>query len=168
MAQTFEELTASELDALYQGALFLSGGISTEAERLLVEAVTLAFREHIPESAAEESRRWLESRLARAFLRNLRDGPTVLPSATADRTSLNQGTFDGLTAEVLHDAASLIPPRPSAAIWLALLRRWGHAEAARIIDVDVGDMTVLLGYRDSLLQELLGGRGSTLSRVEVQ
>ena len=35
MAQTFEELTASELDALYQGALFLSGGIPTEAERLL-------------------------------------------------------------------------------------------------------------------------------------
>ena len=44
MARTFEELATPELDALYQGALFLSGGEPSGAEYLVVEAVTLSFR----------------------------------------------------------------------------------------------------------------------------
>lgn len=43
MSRTFEELASQQPDALYQGALFLSGGLQEGAKRLLVDAITLAF-----------------------------------------------------------------------------------------------------------------------------
>ena len=161
MARTFEEIAGSELDALYQGALFLAGGSAKGAERLIVEAVTLAFDEHVPDSTVPEARRWLEARLVRAFFRNVQSGPNQLHPDTARRTRLHPDVFDSLDAEALHKAAALLPARPRAALWLVLLRRWSYAEAAGLIGVDESDVPVLLSYRDILVQELLArsGRG---------
>ena len=168
MAQTFEEVAGSELDALYQGALFLAGGRTSRAEQLLVEAMTLAFREHLPESAPEESRRWLEARLARAFLRHFDDRPSQLPLATVESIPLEANAPDGLGSEVLYSAAAHLPPGSRVAIWLVLLRRWSYDEAAGVIDVDPSTMAGLLGHRDALLQALFSGRGSTQARAGVQ
>jgi DNA-directed RNA polymerase specialized sigma24 family protein len=156
MVQTFEELAGSELDALYQGALFLSGGDRRGAERLLVEAVTLAFQEHVPDSDIGDARRWLEARLARAFLRAVREGPKVLPAETVRRIQLDPGTFDLLDSDALFDAAAHLPPGPRAALWLVLLRRWGYSEAAEVLGIDEETMRVFLGYRDVLMREMLG------------
>jgi DNA-directed RNA polymerase specialized sigma24 family protein len=158
MAQTFEELVGSELDSLYQGALFLSGGNRQGAERLLVEAVTLAFQEHVPDTQIGDVRRWLEARLARAFLRAVREGPRTLPAETIRRISLDSDTFDLLDADSLYEAAASLPPGPRVALWLVLLRRWGYAEAAQVLGVDDDAFDVLLGYRDVLLQQMLGRR----------
>jgi DNA-directed RNA polymerase specialized sigma24 family protein len=155
MAQTFEEWAGPELDALYQGALFLSGGHLAGAERLLIEAVTLAFKEHAAETQPAEVERWLEVRLVRSFLRHLLEGPTVLPVETLDRISLAPGTFDSLESSQLFSAAASVPAWPRAALWLVLLRRWSYEDAAAAMDIDVEAMDVLLGYRDALMRKML-------------
>ena len=96
MGRTFEELAAQELDALYQGALFLSGGNARGAEALLIEAVTLAYQEHPYQQDIALVERWLEARLVRAFLKNVGDGPGPLPSEADARVSLAEGTFEDL------------------------------------------------------------------------
>ena len=79
MSRTFEELASQQLDALYQGALFLSGGRQEGAERLLVDAVTLAFTEHAQDSGGvTDVERWLEARLVRAFVRHVTERPEPL------------------------------------------------------------------------------------------
>jgi DNA-directed RNA polymerase specialized sigma24 family protein len=168
MARTFEELAGSELDALYQGALFLSGGDRSGAERLLVEAVTLAFRERVADTEIVDARRWLEARLARAFLRAVQEGPKTLPADTVRRISLDSDTFDLLDADALYDAAASLPPGPRVALWLVLLRRWSYADAARILGVDEEELRVLLGYRDVLLREMLGRGRDGRSRTGTQ
>jgi DNA-directed RNA polymerase specialized sigma24 family protein len=156
MSQTFEEMAGPELDALYQGALFLSGGDPSGAERLLIEAVTLAFREHAADTAPDEIERWLEVRLVRSFLRHMREEPTVLPAATLERVALGPGTFDSMTPDKLFSAAGDLPGWPRAALWLVLLRRWSYEDAAAAMDVEVAVLSVLLGYRDVLMRNMLG------------
>ena len=157
MARTFEEIAGGELDALYQGALFLSGGNTLGAEQLLVDAVTLAFTEHASEVDPDAIQRRLEVRLVRSYLRHLREGPTQLPPTTAARVAMDPGTFDGLGSHDLHTAAAKIPAWPRAALWLVLLRRWSYAEAAAAMGVDDSTLEGLLAYRDVLLHEIIGG-----------
>jgi DNA-directed RNA polymerase specialized sigma24 family protein len=156
MSQTFEEMAGPELDALYQGALFLSGGDAPGAEHLLIEAVTLAFKEHAADTEPDEIERWLEVRLVRSFLRHMHEEPTVLPAATLERIALAPGTFDSMTPGKLFSAARDLPGWPRAALWLVLLRRWNYEDAAAAMDVDVAVLDVLLGYRDVLMQSMLG------------
>jgi DNA-directed RNA polymerase specialized sigma24 family protein len=162
MSRTFEEVAGGELDALYQGALFLAGGNPHGAEPLLVETVSLAFKEHAVDMEAGVVQRWLEARLVRAFLRNVKDGPQHLPEDTALRVSLDPDTFESLGSDELFSAAAVLPAWPRAALWLVLLRRWSYHDAASAMGVDEGSMDGLLRYRDVLLAEMLsssrGGR----------
>jgi len=164
MSRTFEELAGNELDALYQGALFLSGGNAQGAEQLLVEAVTLAFKEHPTQADPDSVQRWLEARLVRAFLRHLREGPTRLAESTAQRLALDPSTFESLGSEELFAAAGSLPAWPRAALWLVMLRRWSYAEASDALGIDIELIEALLKYRDVLLQEMMSSsRGGQMS-----
>jgi len=167
MSPTFEEWAGPEFDALYRGALFLSGGHLAGAERLLIEAVTLAFKEHPAEMQPAEVERWLEVRLVRSFLRHMLEGPTSLPAETLKRISLAPGTFDSLESGELFSAASTVPAWPRAALWLVLLRRWSYEDAAAVMDVELEAMDVLLGYRDVLMREMLGSSRRPRTGTEV-
>ena len=136
MSRTFEEMASRELDSLYQGALFLSGGEPWMAEKLLVESMTSSFREHgkvMPEGAVEH---WLEGQLAKQFLLGVELGPSQ-------------------EADTLYAAAAALPPWPRAAVWLVLLRRWSYAEACVALAVDLDVLEDLLRYRDQLMTEIL-------------
>lgn len=164
MSRTFEELAGNELDALYQGALFLSGGNTEGAEYLLVEAVTLAFNERAADMDLDAVQRWLEARLVRAFLRHLRKEPTRLDESTARRVALDPATFESLGSKELFAAAALVPAWPRAALWLVMLRRWGYSDAAAAMDTDVEALEGMLGYRDVLLQNMMSSsRGRQMS-----
>jgi len=164
MSRTFEELAGNELDALYQGALFLSGGNADGAEYLLVETVTLAFKEHSTDTDPDAVQRWLEVRLVRAFLRSLREEPTQLADSTARRLALDPATFESLGSTELFSAASVLPAWPRAALWLVMLRRWSYDAAANAMDIDIESIQGLLGYRDVLIQEMMSSsRGGQMS-----
>ena len=166
MSRTFEDITSGELDALYQGALFLSGGDIGGAERLLVDAVTLAFREHAAEAEPDATRRWLEARLVRAFLRLERAGPTPLVDEPAGRPRVDPAVFESFAADDLFRAARRLPAWPRAILWLVLFRRWSYADAARVLDVDIDVVQDLLGYRDVLMREMIGSGRLRRTRSE--
>ena len=152
MARTFEEVAGRELDSLYQGALFLSGGRPWVAEKMLVDAMTTSFREQgkdMPDGAVE---RWLEGRLVQQFLIGVELGP--LPVRAVGEGSV-RGPFDGLEAETLFAAAGALPPWARAAVWLVLLRRWTYAEACEALAVNLEVLEDLLRYRHQLMTEIL-------------
>lgn len=165
MAQTFEELASGELDALYQGALFLSGGSAPGAERLLVDAVTLAFQEHAAETDAESVQRWLEARLVRAYLRAV-DGAVTPQEVLRERPAIGPEALRDLGAEELFSAAAILPPQSRAAVWLVLFRRWSYNDAAHALGIEPGAMPDLLRYRDALIGELMSSRTSRSTRPE--
>jgi DNA-directed RNA polymerase specialized sigma24 family protein len=155
MPRTFEELATPELDALYQGALFLSAGEPTEAENLVVEAVTLAFREHASIERIEDVQRWFEARLVRSFLRTVQDGPVESPHSQVITNGVDPAAFDGLGSQDLYAAAAAIPILPRAALWLTLLRRWSYSDAAAVLSVEESEMPTLLAWRDTLMHALI-------------
>ena len=167
MSRAFEEVASEELDALYQGALFLTGGNSRSAERLLVDAVTLAFREHAQETDIASAERWLEARLVRSFLKHLTEGPTGLPEEAARRVALDPGTFDAIGSQQLFEAAAKLPAWARAAVWLVLLRRWSYRDAASAMGVDRDAIPGLLRYQDVLVKELIASKHNRPSRLEM-
>jgi hypothetical protein len=68
MPLTFEERLTEDLDALYSGATFLSGTRSGNAQRLLVEAVSMASSEYGDDLDRGAFSRWMEGILVRTFL----------------------------------------------------------------------------------------------------
>ena len=168
MGRAFEELAAQELDGLYQGALFLSGGNARGAETLLIEAVTLAYEEHPYESEIASVERWLEARLVRAFLKRVSGGPAPLPIDLERRVDLAEGTFESLGATELFAAARAVPPWPRAALWLVMLRRGSYADVASAMGLQLGAVPELLRYRDVLMKEIIGrerSRNGSTGRV---
>jgi hypothetical protein len=155
VSRTFEELATGELDALYQGALFLSGGDRREAEQLLVDAVVLAFKEHTAEDAPTAVQRRLEAGLVRSFLGDLLDRPAPPPHPTPMHPAHGAGALDALDPDDLFAAAATLPAWPRAALYLVSLRRWSYGDAAHAVNVDVETMEGLLRYRDPLIQEML-------------
>ena len=152
MSRTFEEMASRELDSLYQGALFLSGGEPRVAERLLVDTMTSSFREHARGSAGDSIQPWLEARLVQQFLGGVDQGPAPL-RRPGDR-SLHVA-FEELGADTLFAAAASLPFWPRAAVWLVLLRRWSYADACDALNVDRDVLDDLLRYRDVLMTEVL-------------
>lgn len=165
MGRTFEELAAQELDALYQGALFLSGGNARGAEALLIESVTLAYEEHPYQQEIESVQRWLEARLVRSFLKHAGEGPEPLIIDSEERGGLAEGTFESLGAAQLFNAARAVPPWPRAALWLVLLRRWSYGDVAVAMGLPPEVVPELLRYRNVLVKEIIDperrGNGST-------
>jgi DNA-directed RNA polymerase specialized sigma24 family protein len=153
MARTFEELTGEGLDTLYQGALFLTAGHREDAERLLVEALTLAYRQS---RGAEDpvAARWLEARLIRAFLAGASGSETGAPPARG-AVGLDSSALDGMGPEAMFLAAGSLPPMSRAVLWLLLVQRWSYADAADALDITTERLRDLLPYRDALLEALL-------------
>lgn len=164
MSRTFEELAGSEMDALYQGALFLSGGDEATAERLVVDTVMLAFEEHAADVDPERTRRWFEARLVRAYLRRVQGLSMDRPPETSGGNGLDPTAFEALGPHELFSAAAALPPGPRAALWLVLLRRWSHSEAANAMQVDRDQMELMLGYRDVLMRRLMSSSGERRQR----
>ncbi len=135
MPQTFEELVGRELDLLYRGALFLTGGGEAAAEDLLVDTLRGAFHTYRSAHVAEgDSQRWLEGCLAQKALILLKGaGPP------------------GTTVSKLYDAAADMPIGPRVAIWLVLMRRWSYAAAADRLQVDREGLRELLKHRQRLV-----------------
>lgn len=159
MGRTFEEVASSEMDALYQGALFLCGGDTDAAESLVVDTVMLAFREHAADADPEQTRRWLETRLVRSYLRR-EPGQTSegLPPTTARGPVGDRSNFDEIGPERLFQAAESVPPLPRSALWLVLMRRWRRFDASAALGIDADEMEAILDYRDVLMEELLSRR----------
>jgi DNA-directed RNA polymerase specialized sigma24 family protein len=164
MGRTFEELAAQELDRLYQGALFLSGGNERGAETLLIEALTRAHEEHPYQTDVASIERWLEARLVRSFLKHLSEPPTRTSSAL-ERVALREGAFEDVGSDELFRAARSVPPLPRAVLWLVLLRRWSYADVASTVGIEPAVVPELLRYRDVLMREIMApsrrGNGST-------
>lgn len=154
MSKTFEEMASRELDSLYQGALFLSGGDARFAERLLVDTMTNSFREHGKGLVEDSIATWMEAQLVRQFLNGVDAGPRLLRRASEPAVA---GAFEGLEADTLFAAATSLPFWPRAAVWLVLLRRWSYADACDALDVDRDILDDLLRYRDVLMTEVLRG-----------
>ena len=158
MARTFEEMVGGALDTLYQGALFLSGGNTRGAERLLIDSVTLAFEEHAREVDPSSVERWLEARLVLSFLSHAKGDLPALPPETARRLTLGASTFDGVGPASLFEAAASLPAWPRAALWLVLLRRWTYRDAAEALGIGLEQLPGLLAYRDVLVENLMRSR----------
>ena len=154
MSKTFEEMASRELDSLYQGALFLSGGDVRFAERLLVDTMTNSFRERGMDLVEDSIARWMEVQLVRQFLNGSDAGPRPLRGES--EPSLG-AAFEGLEADTLFAAAAILPFWPRAAVWLVLLRRWSYTDACDALDVDRDVLDDLLRYRDTLMTEVLRG-----------
>ena len=167
MSRAFEEVASEELDALYQGALFLSGGDPGGAEQLLVDAMTLAFKEHTQESDPGSVERWLEARLVRTLLRQVTDDPKPRPHASVPRVALDSGTFDGVGPQALFEAAAAVPTWARAALWLVVLRRWSYQDAATVMGVDRDSIPGLLGYRDVLIKEMIASKRTRPPQLEI-
>ena len=153
MGLTFEELAGEGLDTLFQGALFLSGGRDREAERLLVDCLTLAYRESRNEVVPTVVR-WLEERLVRSFLAR-ESGAEDDAERQATPTAFDASTLQDIGPAAMFAAAGVLPPWPRAALWLVLVQRWPYCEAADALEVSPDHLRELLRYRDVLLTTLL-------------
>jgi DNA-directed RNA polymerase specialized sigma24 family protein len=167
MTRTFEEMAGRELDSLYQGALFLTGGNARSAERLLVDTMTSAFNVRDQRAPATDLGRWLEGRMVRQFLSGASRASSVVRAPGEERLN---ATFEGLGADTLFAAAAALPDRPRAAVWVVLLRRRTYEEACEVLEVDRDVLHELLGYRDLLMGEVLQGSrrgdGTAVMRTE--
>lgn len=152
MPRTFEEMASRELDSLYQGALFLTGGDPLLAETLLVNTLTGSFAAYGRQRSREAAERWLEGRLVQQFLSQRK--PDAVRTGQRHRRSLRRA-FDELDADTLFSAAEALPSWPRAAIWLVLLRRWSYAEACTAMGVEREVLEDLLRFRDVLMTEIL-------------
>ena len=154
MSHTFEELVLREIDSLYHGALFLSGGDPAEAESLLVRAVGSAFHAEIGTAAG--SQHWLEERLVHTFVTNRSASGSTLPPVTGPNVQAPPVLSSGQLCAAAHD----VPPVARAALWLVLLRRWPHQRAREALRIDQGELRVLLQYRHALVADLLADHGA--------
>ncbi len=156
MPHTFEEIVSAEIDGLYHGALFLSGGDEVLAVDLLVAAVSTAYG-RFPAAGSDDPGRWLEGHLARSYLDTApgHEAPAE-PGGVEVRLPV---TAPPPSARELCAAAASVPPVARAALWLVGLRRWRHGEAEALLGVDRGELRRLLLYRHALLQSAIRGSG---------
>lgn len=137
MNKTFEEIVTPRLDMMYRGALFLAAGHEDGAERLLLEAVTTAFRIHGESIPHGEADHWLESHLAKSFL-----NATELVELSANgREATPQGV------DPVYAAAATLAPDARVAVWLVIVRRWRYEAAADAMGVPIEEISSLLGHR---------------------
>lgn len=160
MGRTFEELATTEVDALYQGALFLCGGDPGAAEKLVVETVTLAFRDYAGEAETADVQRWFEERLVRSFLRTAREDGSGGSAPNPATTGISPSAFDALAPEALFAAAGRLPDRPRATLWLVLLKRWSYDDAAEVLGTGPKEIARHLAWRDALMHALVPADGT--------
>jgi DNA-directed RNA polymerase specialized sigma24 family protein len=160
MPLTFEERVSEELDALYAGALFLSGGHETRASDLVVEAVRLASSEYSGRGEIGSFTQWMEGMLVRSLLR---DGsgeglePRTWGGKDAGPDQLDAAALDGLGWADLVGAAAVLPPQARVAVWLVTLRRWSYEQVERTMGVGRDGLRELLACRAQLVGAAVAG-----------
>ncbi len=165
MPHTFEELATRELDGLYQGALFLSGGREGDAESLLVSALARSFHLYGTVDAEDDLGRWLEGKLVATHMTRAPDQEAIRPSDPGSRPgSFDARVFEELDARGLNRAAGSVPHAARAALWLVLLRRWSYDDAAGVMKVDRETLADLLRFRHTLVSAVLGRNGPGVRR----
>ena len=154
MPLTFEERLSEDLDALFSGATFLSGTRGGDAQRLLVEAVSMASSEYRDDLDRGAFSRWMEGILVRAFLAPGSSGRANVERAqrrSSGHRPVRPEELDQIEwADMVRGAAS-IPSRARAALWLVLLRRWRYSEAAATIGIGLDSLRELLTLPGRLL-----------------
>ncbi|MDT8340539.1 MAG: hypothetical protein RQ751_03420 [Longimicrobiales bacterium] len=162
MARALEELVMDELDVLYQGALFLSGGSRRSAESLIDETAVAAYHAGVA-SAGELEPNPLERLLIRRFVA-VSDGSGG-DAAPAVKDARRGESVGPISAEGLYRAAGAVPPLARAALWLVLIRRWSYEAAAALLGVDVEGLKRLLAYRDAFMSAVMSSGGAEARRV---
>lgn len=157
--QTFEELATAEVDHLYQGALFLSGGDEDAAEGLLLWTLTRSFHAYRSAQKLVDPARWLEGRLVDEFLSASRAAGLDADQAWPGSQERPMRPVRGVDSRALAFAAGRVPFRARAVLWLVVLRRWKYEDVAHTLGVSGDDVKNLLKYRDALVGAALGGAG---------
>jgi DNA-directed RNA polymerase specialized sigma24 family protein len=134
MPHTFEELAGREIDGLFRGSLFLTGGREAAAEELLLWTVRRAFHAFRRGENHEDFERWLDARLAQEFLEVVG----------------RLGTEEEQLESALYRATADMPPRARVALWLVLLRRWRYEETSALLGSTAEDLKELLSHRQAL------------------
>ena len=156
MAGSFEQCIDGELDGLYAGALFLTGGHPHSAQDLVVDVVRSAAESDTADRACTDPDASLDRRLVRTFLD---PGPPAATGVVPDSGSapvppeVSPSAHEGSAA--LFRAAATIPLRARAALWLVLLQRWSYSDAAEELGIDRSHLTKLLGFRSVLVDATL-------------
>ncbi|MDZ7779006.1 MAG: hypothetical protein U5R14_03580 [Gemmatimonadota bacterium] len=153
MSRTLEEQISSELDTLWQAALFLTGGVEQRAEPLLLHVITLVSHEDPGALEREDGTDVLE----RFMLRQFFDQPLRGGDSPPRSTSSCEGV-DPDVAELLNDAGA-VPDRARPALWLVLVRRRSYEEAAEVLGIEGDTLRELLGYRDVLMARVAARSG---------
>ncbi len=145
MRRSFEELIGSELDQLYRAALFLVGGRTEQAERLLTAVALSAHREYASlEDEPERPGRWLLERLASTALHaetqsnSMSSATGVAPSPTGDVAVDSSPETSSLPRQLHLDhvaaEASGLPLRTRIAFWFAVIERRRYSDIGEILD----------------------------------
>ncbi len=154
MSQTFEELVCSELNSLYQGALFLHAGDSKASEALLLRMLARSFPRYVEVPPGKESA-WLEGQLVSEYL-GFQSNSDRIPVDSSSTEFLAPVKAQDLSRDVtwskdrLFAAARDLPAASRAAVWLTLFRRWSYAESWKILRVSEEAFHRLLSFRSLL------------------
>ncbi|NIP57750.1 MAG: hypothetical protein GWM92_05930 [Gemmatimonadetes bacterium] len=162
MSQAFEKVAVREIDDLYRQALFLRAGDEVEAERLLLDALSRAFRNLGQERPDEEPRRWFQRRMIRDFLAEVKRAAAARPPLRwpwrGPFSALEIGAAsgpEGVDADALFRAAGRLPPPARAAIWLVVFARWSYAEAAEALGTNLDELRELMAYRHGFMADVM-------------
>lgn len=159
MTRALEEQLGTELDALWQAALFLSGGDDRRAEAMLVDTVSSASDDYSGALEWDAAPDLLEQYLVRRFFQSSPPlGARPVPGGERDLPAAR------LDVDTLLEDAGAIPPRPRAALWLVIVRRKSYAEAAEILDIEGEALQRLLQYRDAFMAQTFGRSARRLTR----
>lgn len=150
----FEEIVSREIDALYQGALFLTGGAPEDAERLLADSVRASFRIHRTAQLDVDVGAWLQGRLVEDFLSG--QTPVSLVPLPAFSVAAHAGSPE---FKRVYRAAAAVPALARAVLWLVLFRRWRHEAVMDQLNLERAELRDLLGYRHSLVATVMGEQG---------
>ncbi|MDH3207080.1 MAG: hypothetical protein OEO79_10730 [Gemmatimonadota bacterium] len=159
MPLTFEERISEDLDALFAGAAFLSGGQEAGTKSLLVEAVSCASSEYHEDVDAGAFTQWMEGILVRAFLAPSSAGavPAKRAADSSKQSRVRPEDFRSIAWANIVRAAAGLPAQSRAALWLVLLRRWSYQDAASAMDIDLDSLRGLLTYRAAFFEGVVTG-----------
>lgn len=167
MSHDFEKVAVQEIDDLYRQALFLRAGDEAEAERLLLDALSRAFRILRQERPDGDPRRWFQRRMIRDFLSRANQTEAVRPALRWPwRGPFSALEFDakpgpeGVDADALFRAAGRLPSPARAAIWLVVFARWSYAEAAEALGTSLDEFRELLAYRHGFMADVMRRAGA--------
>lgn len=161
MRGSFEEVVADELDALYQGALFLSAGDLEAASELLLDAVGRAQGSFDRVHHRQTTRTRLYRILAQQFLerppryRLEQSDADDLAELQGSRDQAGEGAMDPAALTVYHAAGST-PQAARPALWLVLVRRWNYRDAAQALGIGLRELHELLRYRTTFIAAVVG------------